>query len=62
MKVKVPQPAEVAMLGEKHTLFTYLHLAADKALAEALTASGCTAIAYETLEVGGRLDGAALAP
>jgi len=55
VKVKEPQPAEVAMLGEKHTLFTYLHLAADKALAEALTASGCTAIAYETLEVGGRL-------
>ena len=55
VKVKEPQPAEVAMLGEKHTLFTYLHLAADKALAEALTASGCTAIAYETLEIGGRL-------
>jgi alanine dehydrogenase len=55
VKVKEPQPAEVAMLGEKHTLFTYLHLAADKALTEALTASGCTAIAYETLEVGGRL-------
>ncbi|HJM63430.1 MAG: alanine dehydrogenase [Roseibacillus sp.] len=55
VKVKEPQPAEVALLGEKHTLFTYLHLAADKGLTEALTASGCTAIAYETLEVAGRL-------
>ncbi|MCH2062712.1 MAG: alanine dehydrogenase [Roseibacillus sp.] len=55
VKVKEPQPAEVAMLGEKHTLFTYLHLAADKALTESLIASGCTAMAYETLEIGGRL-------
>ncbi len=55
VKVKEPQPAEVAMLGEKHTLFTYLHLAADKELTESLIASGSTAIAYETLEIGGRL-------
>ena len=55
VKVKEPQPAEVAMLGEKHTLFTYLHLAADKELTESLIASGCTAMAYETLEIGGRL-------
>lgn len=54
-KIKEPQPQEVAMLEPKHTLFTYLHLAADKGLTESLTASGCTAIAYETLEVGGRL-------
>ena len=55
VKVKEPQPSEVELLGPKHTLFAYLHLAADKALTESLTATGCTAIAYETLEVGGRL-------
>ncbi|SHJ66405.1 L-alanine dehydrogenase [Rubritalea squalenifaciens DSM 18772] len=55
VKVKEPQPSEVAMLNESHTLFTYLHLAADKTLTETLTASGCTGIAYETVEVNGRL-------
>lgn len=43
------------MLTPKHTLFTYLHLAADKALTESLMASGCTAIAYETIKVNRRL-------
>lgn len=43
------------MLNEQHTLFTYLHLAADKHLTETLAATGCTAIAYETIEVNGRL-------
>ncbi|BDS05056.1 alanine dehydrogenase [Oceaniferula spumae] len=55
VKVKEPQASEVAMLNEQHTLFTYLHLAADKELTEKLAASGCTAIAYETIEVNGRL-------
>lgn len=55
VKVKEPQASEVAMLNEQHTLFTYLHLAADKNLTESLVASGCTAIAYETIEVNGRL-------
>lgn len=55
VKVKEPQACEVAMLNEQHILFTYLHLAADKELAESLTATGCTAIAYETIEVNGRL-------
>ncbi len=55
VKVKEPQPAEVAMLTPKHTLFTYLHLAADLGLTESLMASGCTAIAYETIEVNRRL-------
>lgn len=55
VKVKEPQASEVAMLNEQHTLFTYLHLAADKNLTETLTATGCTAIAYETIEVNGRL-------
>jgi alanine dehydrogenase len=55
IKVKEPQPAEVAMLEPRHILFTYLHLAADKGLTEGLLATGCTAIAYETIEVNHRL-------
>jgi alanine dehydrogenase len=55
VKVKEPLASEVALLGPQHTLFTYLHLAADRSLTERLTASGCTAIAYETIEVNGRL-------
>jgi alanine dehydrogenase len=49
VKVKEPQPAECRMLRSGQVLFTYLHLAADKAQAEALAASGATAIAYETV-------------
>lgn len=49
VKVKEPQPVEIKRLTERHTLFTYLHLAADPAQANALMASGCTAIAYETV-------------
>jgi len=49
VKVKEPQPEETARLTPEHTLFTYLHLAADKVQAEGLIQSGCTAIAYETV-------------
>ena len=49
VKVKEPQPAECAMLRPGQVLFTYLHLAPDPAQATALLASGCTAIAYETV-------------
>lgn len=49
IKVKEPQASEIAMLREDHILFTYLHLAADKAQAQGLIDSGCTAIAYETV-------------
>jgi len=55
VKVKEPQPVEVAMLRPHHILFTYLHLAADRELTGTLAATGCTAIAYETIEVKGRL-------
>ena len=55
VKVKEPQSSEIAMLNDQHTLFTFLHLAADKKLTESLMASGCTAIAYETIEVNKRL-------
>ena len=49
VKVKEPQPSEVAMLEPRHVLFTYLHLAADKPQAEGLMRSGATCIAYETV-------------
>jgi alanine dehydrogenase len=49
VKVKEPQSAECAMLHRGQMLFTYLHLAPDRAQAEGLMASGCTAIAYETI-------------
>ena len=50
VKVKEPQPHEVARLRPHHTLFTYLHLAADAALTEGLVRSGATCVAYETVE------------
>ena len=49
VKVKEPQPSEIALLEPRHILFTYLHLAADKPQAEGLMASGATCIAYETV-------------
>ncbi|HET6447662.1 MAG TPA: alanine dehydrogenase, partial [Conexibacter sp.] len=50
VKVKEPQPGEVALLQPHHTLFTYLHLAAAPDLTHELMASGATCIAYETVE------------
>jgi alanine dehydrogenase len=49
VKVKEPLPAEIALLRPGQVLFTYLHLAADKAQAEGLMRAGATAIAYETV-------------
>jgi alanine dehydrogenase len=49
VKVKEPQPEECLKLKENQTLFTYLHLAPDPYQAKLLKASGCTAIAYETV-------------
>ncbi|MEJ6814635.1 MAG: alanine dehydrogenase [Octadecabacter sp.] len=49
VKVKEPQPVERAMLREGQLLFTYLHLAPDAEQTKDLLASGCTAIAYETV-------------
>jgi len=49
VKVKEPQLAECQMLKPGQVLFTYLHLAADPAQAQALMKSGATAIAYETV-------------
>jgi alanine dehydrogenase len=50
LKVKEPQAAEVGLLREGQTLFTYLHLAAEPQLAQGLRESGATCIAYETVE------------
>ncbi|HEY5332500.1 MAG TPA: alanine dehydrogenase [Solirubrobacterales bacterium] len=56
VKVKEPQPAEVALLEAHHTLFTYLHLAPDAELTQGLVDSGATCIAYETItDHAGRL-------
>ncbi|MEO1489124.1 MAG: alanine dehydrogenase [Pseudomonadota bacterium] len=49
IKVKEPQPVEIARLKPRHTLFTYLHLAPDPDQARGLAASGATCIAYETV-------------
>src|SRR5436190_21985977 len=49
VKVKEPQPREWSQLREGQIIFTYLHLAPDPAQTKGLLASGCTAIAYETV-------------
>jgi alanine dehydrogenase len=49
VKVKEPQAVEIARLKPRHTLFTYLHLAADPHQAKGLMQSGATCIAYETI-------------
>jgi alanine dehydrogenase len=49
IKVKEPQPGECKMLRAGQVLYTYLHLAPDPEQTKALVASGCTAIAYETV-------------
>ena len=49
VKVKEPQPSEWPRLREGQILFTYLHLAPDRAQALGLLQSGCTAVAYETV-------------
>lgn len=50
VKVKEPIAAEYNYLRQDLILFTYLHLASDKPLTEALLASGTTGIAYETVQ------------
>ena len=49
VKVKEPQPAEIAMLREGQILYTYLHLAPDPAQTAGLIGSGAVCIAYETV-------------
>jgi len=50
IKVKEPLKEEYDLFKEGQILFTYLHLAADKELTEALKEKGVTAIAYETVQ------------
>src|SRR5213078_4148935 len=55
VKVKEPLKVEFPLLRRGQILFTYLHLAAGKALTEALLKSGVTGVAYETISVGNKL-------
>jgi len=50
LKVKEPLPEEYELFQERQVLFTYLHLAADKSLTEALLKSKIVGIAYETVQ------------
>ena len=49
VKVKEPEPSEYSLLREGQILFTYLHLAPNPQLAEALMSRGVKAVAYETI-------------
>src|SRR5712671_1112615 len=55
VKVKEPLAAEYGLLRPGQILFTYLHLAANRSLTEALMKSGVTGLAYETIELNRRL-------
>lgn len=55
VKVKEPIASEYGFLRKDLLLFTYLHLAADKPLTEALAKSGTAGVAYETVQIGRRL-------
>src|SRR5713226_7906944 len=55
VKVKEPLETEFPLLRKGQILFTYLHLAASKALTEALLKSGVTGVAYETIQINNRL-------
>jgi alanine dehydrogenase len=56
VKVKEPQAAEFPLIHRGQVLFTYFHLAADRALTQSVIDSGCVAIAYETVrDAAGRL-------
>lgn len=51
VKVKEPLPPEYPLIKKQHTIFCYLHLAANSKLVVALKKSGCRAIAFETVEL-----------
>ena len=55
VKVKEPKPEEFGFLRPDLTLFTYLHLAAYPAVADALLAAGTTGVAYETVQTRRRV-------
>ena len=49
IKVKEPQPVELKRIRPGQVFFCYFHFAADRALTEGIIASGCVAIAFETI-------------
>ena len=49
VKVKEPQPTEIAMLRKGQIVFTYFHFAASRQLTEGCVKAGISAVAYETL-------------
>ncbi|MDL2238561.1 alanine dehydrogenase [Christensenellaceae bacterium OttesenSCG-928-K19] len=49
VKVKEPLEPELKLIREGQVLFTYLHLAADRQLTQALMDTGCIGVAYETI-------------
>ena len=49
VKVKEPLEQEYDSMRNGQIIYTYLHLAADRTLTEALLARGCKGVAYETL-------------
>jgi alanine dehydrogenase len=51
LKVKEPIAEEYSRMRKGQVLFTYLHLAADRACTDALLAAGTTGIAYETVQL-----------
>lgn len=55
VKVKEPVVSEYALLHADHILFSYLHLAANRPLAEALQKARLTAVAFETVVQDGAL-------
>jgi alanine dehydrogenase len=54
LKVKEPQPEEYARFRPGQLLFTFLHLAADRALTEFLAERDVTSVAYETVQLPDR--------
>lgn len=54
VKVKEPQPSEYPYLRSDLVLFTYLHLAAEERLTQAMLSSGVAGVAYETVELPNR--------
>jgi alanine dehydrogenase len=50
MKVKEPLAVEYPLIRKGQIVFTYFHFAASEELTRAMIASGCAAVAYETVE------------
>lgn len=55
LKVKEPQASEIKLITSKHIIFTFFHFAASESLTNGIINSGCTAIAYETVQYKNQL-------